>query len=77
VLVDGDPTRNISDIRKVAAVITRGYLVYPHEVDQALGVKPFVSAAPQVKALEPVSSNIAGSNDGVLGRVGLHARERD
>ncbi|MRV75733.1 amidohydrolase family protein [Duganella sp. FT92W] len=77
VLVDGDPTNNIADIRKVAAVITRGYLVYPHEVDQALGVKPFVSAAPQVKALEPVSSNIAGSNDGVLQRVGLSARERD
>lgn len=77
VLVDGDPTKNIADIRKVAAVITRGYLVYPHEVDQALGVKPFVSAAPQVKTLAPVSSNIAGSNDGVLGRVGLQARERD
>jgi hypothetical protein len=77
VLVEGDPTKNISDIRKVAAVITRGYLVYPHEVDQALGVKPFVSAAPQVRTLAPVSSNIAGSNDGVLGRVGLQARERD
>ncbi len=77
VLVDGDPTRNIGDIRKVAAVITRGYLVYPHEVDQALGVKPFVSDAPQVRTLAPVSSNIAGSNDGVLKHAGLRARERD
>lgn len=77
VLVDGDPTKNIADIRKVAAVITRGVVVYPHEVDQALGVKPFVSGAPQVKALAPVSSNIAGSNDGVLRHVGLNARERD
>jgi hypothetical protein len=28
VLVDGDPTKNIEDVRKVSAVITRGYLIY-------------------------------------------------
>ena len=77
VLVDGDPTRNISDIRKVAAVITRGKIIYPHEVDKELGVQPFVSDAPAVKALEPVSSNIAGSNEGALRQIGVSARQRD
>jgi hypothetical protein len=77
VLVDGDPSKNIGDIQKVAAVITRGKIIYPQEVDKALGIKPFVSAAPAVKPLEPVSSNIAGSNDGVLRQIGMSARQRD
>jgi hypothetical protein len=51
VLVDGDPTKQIGDIRKVAAVITRGVLVYPHEVDKALGITPFVKDAPQLRSL--------------------------
>ncbi len=59
VLVDGDPTRNIEDIRKVSAVITRGFLVYPHEVHKTLGIKTFVSGAPELKALKPVSMNSA------------------
>ena len=70
VLVDGDPTKNIGDIRKVAAVITRGYLVYPHEVDKELGIVPFVKDAPALKALAPVSSNVAaGGNEALLQRL--------
>ncbi len=61
VLVDGDPTKNIGDIRKVAAVITRGYLVYPHEIDKELGIVPFVKDAPQLRALPPVPSGGRGS----------------
>jgi hypothetical protein len=69
VLVDGDPTRQIADVRKVAAVITRGYLVYPHEIDKELGIKPFVTDAPVVKALPPVSATIAaGGNEAALER---------
>ena len=69
VLVDGDPTRNIADIRKVAAVITRGYLVYPHEIDKELGIKPFVTDAPQLKKLTPVSASIAaGGNEEAMQR---------
>jgi hypothetical protein len=49
VLVDGDPTRDITDIRKVALVITRGYAISPTAVWKELGVKPFVDAEPQVK----------------------------
>lgn len=48
ILVDGDPTKNIEDIRKVSAVITRGKLIYPNEINQALGVKPFVKAPPKL-----------------------------
>ncbi|MGZ8290050.1 MAG: amidohydrolase family protein [Telluria sp.] len=78
VLVDGDPTKNIGDIRKVAAVITRGHVIYPQEIDKALGIAPFVKEAPAVRALPPVSSNIAhGGNEGALQQmVGSAARHR-
>ena len=76
VLVDGDPTKNIGDIRKVAAVITRGYLVYPHEIDKELGIKPFVSDAPVLKALAPVSANIAGGgNEEAMRRLTGNAKQ--
>ncbi|WP_342118903.1 amidohydrolase family protein [Pseudoduganella sp. OTU4001] len=77
VLVDGDPTKNIEDLRKVAAVITRGQIIYPKEVDQALGIKPFVENGPAVKPLEAVPANIAGSNDGVLRQIGAIGRKHD
>jgi len=77
VLVDGDPTNNIEDVRKVSAVITRGQIVYPKEVDEALGIKPFVSEVPAVKPLAAVPSNIAGSNDAVLHRIGAIGRKHD
>ena len=41
ILVDGDPTANISDIRKVALVLKDGNAYYPSEIDTALGIKPF------------------------------------
>ena len=41
ILVDGDPTSNISDIRKVALVIKQDKAYYPGEIDEALGIKPF------------------------------------
>lgn len=41
VLVDGDPTRDISDIRKVALVLQGDVAYYPAEIHEALGVKPF------------------------------------
>jgi hypothetical protein len=46
VLTDGDPTRNISDIRKVVLVIKGSAAYYPAEVHEALGIKPF---APPLK----------------------------
>ena len=50
VLVDGDPTSNISDIRKVALVITRGHVISPGAVYTTLGIRPFVSNEPTLQA---------------------------
>jgi hypothetical protein len=41
ILVDGDPTTDIADIRKVALVLKDGNAYYPSEIDTALGVEPF------------------------------------
>lgn len=41
ILVDGDPTADIADIRKVALVLKNGTAYYPSELYEALGVKPF------------------------------------
>ena len=77
VLVDGDPTKDINDIRKVAAVITRGHVIYPTEIDKELGILPFVKDTPTLRALPPVSSNIAsGGNEGALKQMGGTARHQ-
>jgi hypothetical protein len=49
VLVDGDPTRDIGDLRKVALVITQGRVISPSAVHKALGIAPFVDAEPTVR----------------------------
>ncbi|MBU1618673.1 MAG: amidohydrolase family protein [Gammaproteobacteria bacterium] len=41
-LVDGDPTQNIADIRKLALVITQGKAMVPTDLYRKLGVEPFV-----------------------------------
>ena len=50
VLVEGDPTTHIADIRKLALVIKDGRAYYPAEIHEALGIRPF---APAVK-VQPV-----------------------
>lgn len=44
VLVDGDPTADIADIRKLALVIKGGRAYYPAEIHEALGITPFAPA---------------------------------
>lgn len=44
VLVDGDPTADIADIRKLALVIKGDRAYYPAEIHEALGITPFVPA---------------------------------
>jgi predicted amidohydrolase YtcJ len=51
VLVDGDPTKDISAIRKVALVLTQGRAVSPGAVYNELGVKPFVADEPVIKSV--------------------------
>jgi cytosine/adenosine deaminase-related metal-dependent hydrolase len=46
ILVDGDPTQNISDIRKIALVIKNGTAYSPSQVYEALGIKPFAPSVP-------------------------------
>lgn len=41
VLVDGDPTANIADIRRVATVIKGQAAYYPAEIHAELGIRPF------------------------------------
>ncbi|HEV8693869.1 MAG TPA: amidohydrolase family protein [Lysobacter sp.] len=41
VLIDGDPTKNISDIRNVTLVLKGDTAYYPSEIFDALGIKPF------------------------------------
>ena len=43
VLVDGDPTTDIADIRKIALVIKNGTAYYPSDVYESLGIKPFAA----------------------------------
>jgi imidazolonepropionase-like amidohydrolase len=47
ILVDGDPSVNISDIRRISMTMKAGAIHYPAEIYQAVGVTPFV-AAPKV-----------------------------
>jgi cytosine/adenosine deaminase-related metal-dependent hydrolase len=42
ILVDGDPTTNISDIRRVSLVMKGGTVYYPAEVYEAVGIRRFV-----------------------------------
>jgi hypothetical protein len=81
VLVDGDPTKDIKDVRKVSAVITRGYVIYPSEIDTALGIAPFVKEAPRVAKTAPAVAEAGhvhgGGNDGARNRIEATARKHD
>ena len=44
ILIDGDPTKDISAVRNVALVLQDGDAYYPAELYEELGVKPFAPA---------------------------------
>jgi imidazolonepropionase-like amidohydrolase len=44
ILVDGDPTRNISDIRQISLVMKSGVVYFPAELYEAAGIRPFAPA---------------------------------
>ncbi len=43
ILIDGDPTLNIEDVRRVDLVISKGKYIFPNQVNESMGVKAFVS----------------------------------
>lgn len=49
ILVDGDPTKDIADIRKVALVVTQDSVLVPTEIYHELGIAPFVDAVPTIR----------------------------
>jgi hypothetical protein len=51
ILVDGDPTANISDIRRISLVMKGGTVYFPAEVYEAVGIRRFVEP-PAVTSLK-------------------------
>lgn len=60
-LVDGDPTKNIADIRKLALVVTQGKAMYPAKIYQEMGIEPFVTELPAIKQTPLPASQAGGS----------------
>ncbi len=69
-LVDGDPTKNISDIRKLALVITQGKAMVPADLYRKLGIEPFVKD--QVKIRDFDTDNKQGGGKILQGHRHLH-----
>lgn len=69
-LVDGDPTKNIGDIRQLALVITQGKVMAPADLYRKLGVEPFVTK--QVKIRDFESDKGQGGGKARQGHRHLH-----
>ncbi|MDT7834345.1 amidohydrolase family protein [Aquabacterium sp. OR-4] len=50
-LVDGDPTQRIDDLRRVALVLTQGGVLRPRQVHEAIGIRPFTDSQVPVRRL--------------------------
>lgn len=60
-LVDGDPTKNIADVRKLVLVVTQGKAMYPTKIYQAMGITPFVTELPEIKQTPMPAGQAGGS----------------
>jgi N-acyl-D-amino-acid deacylase len=47
VLFDGDPTQDITALKRIALVVTQGRSIDPSAVYTELGIKPFVAEIPR------------------------------
>jgi hypothetical protein len=60
-LVDGDPTKNIGDIRQLALVVTQGKAMVPAQIYQRIGVQPFAKTTVSIRDFaEPASKAASG-----------------
>lgn len=59
-LLEADPTQDISNIRQLALVITQSKAIYPTDLYQAIGIKPFVSAKPAIIKTAVTTAQQAG-----------------
>jgi Amidohydrolase family len=59
-LVDGDPTRDIADIRRIALVVTQGHWLSPKALHEELGIVPFVQNPPVVREWVKAASAAQG-----------------
>ena len=46
IMVQGQPTQTIEDLRKITLVLTRGYAIIPNEIYSLIHVKPFLTSMP-------------------------------
>lgn len=60
-LVDGDPTKNIADIRNLALVITQNKAIVPAELYKAMGIQPFVTQVPAIRDFAAPAGQAGGS----------------
>jgi hypothetical protein len=52
ILIDGDPTQNVSDIRRISLVVKDGVVYFPAEVREAIGARRFADP-PSMRSARP------------------------
>ncbi len=67
ILVSGDPTQDISNIRQIRMTVRGGVVYFPAEIYPAFGVRPF---APAVAIREPTVRSTIGDEPGDEGGFG-------